>query len=57
MQDDEHLTADECEELSRVLRQDAAILPNGSHKENLLKLAEGYRALANVKRVVLRKVN
>jgi hypothetical protein len=57
MQDDEHLTADECEELSLALRQDAAVLPNGSDKENLLKLAEGYRALANAKRVVLRNVN
>jgi hypothetical protein len=54
---DEHLTADECDELAEALRQDAAALPNGSKKENLLKLAEGYRDLANIKRMVLRKVN
>jgi hypothetical protein len=54
---DEHLTIEECEELEEALRQDAASLPSGPDKENLLKLAEGYRVLANVKRMVLRKVN
>jgi hypothetical protein len=54
---DEHLTVDECDELEEALRQDAASLPNGPDKENLLKLAEGYRALADMKRMVLRKVN
>jgi hypothetical protein len=54
---DEHLTADECNELSQALRQDAAALPNGSKKENLLKLAECYGDLAEVKRWFLRKVN
>jgi hypothetical protein len=53
----EHLTIDECSELAEALRQDAAALPNGSEKENLLKLAECYRDLANIKRMVLRKVN
>ena len=45
------------DELEEALRQVAASLPDGSEKENLLKLAEGYRALANAKRVVLRNVN
>ena len=54
---DEHLTVDECNELAEALRQDAAALANGSEKENLLKLAECYRDLANIKRMVLRKVN
>lgn len=55
---DEHLTADECDELAEALRQHAATLPNGWEKEIiLLKLAEGYRDLANIKRIVLRKVN
>jgi hypothetical protein len=53
----EHLTIDECNELAEALRQDAAASPNGSEKENLLKLAECYRDLANIKRMVLRKVN
>jgi hypothetical protein len=58
MQDQhEHLTAAECDELVEILLQDAAALPVGSERENLLKLAAGYRDLANVKRMVLRKVN
>jgi hypothetical protein len=54
---DEHLTADECAELSQALRQDAAALPSGLEKENLLKLAKSYGALAQLKRWVLRKAN
>jgi hypothetical protein len=54
---DEHLTIDQCEEMAEALRQGAADLPDGSEKENLLKLAEGYRELANMKRMVLRRVN
>jgi hypothetical protein len=54
---DEHLTIDQCEEMAEALRQGAADLPDGAEKENLLKLAEGYRELANMKRMVLRKVN
>jgi hypothetical protein len=54
---DEHLTADECNELVEALLRDAATLPSGSKREDLLKLAEGYRALANVKRMVLRNAN
>jgi hypothetical protein len=55
---EEHLTVDQCDELAVALSEDAARLPHGSQKrENLLKLAEGYRALADVKRMVLRNVN
>ncbi len=54
---DEHLTVDECDELADALREHAALLPNGSEKENLLKLAECFREIANIKRLVLRKVN
>lgn len=57
MQDDEPLTADQCDELSRALREDAAVLPKGCDKENLLKLAAAYSALADIKRVVLQQVN
>ena len=53
----EHLTAAECDELVEALLQDAAALPDGSERENLLKLAAGYRDLANMKRTVHRKVN
>src|SRR6266436_3463737 len=51
------LTADECDELAEALRQDAADLPSCSRKEDLLQLAERYRDLANMKRIVLRNVN
>jgi hypothetical protein len=54
---DEPLTVDECDELAEALRERAASLPNGSEKENLLKLAELFCELANIKRMVLRKVN
>jgi hypothetical protein len=57
MQQEEHLTVDLCDELAKALREDAARLPRGSERENLLRLAEGYRLLADMKRMVLRKVN
>ena len=57
MQDEEHLTADECEELSQFLRQDAASKPTGPEREKLQELAENYCKLARLKRTVLKKVN
>ena len=54
---DECLTIDECDELAEVLREYAALLPNGSKKDNLLELAECFRELANIKRIVLRKMS
>jgi hypothetical protein len=54
---EEHLTADQCDELARALREDAVRLPHGSERENLLQLAEGFRVLADMKRIVLREVN
>jgi hypothetical protein len=54
---DEHLTVEQCDELAKALREDAARLPHGSERENLLQLAEGCRVLADMKRMVLRKVN
>jgi hypothetical protein len=53
---EEHLTVDQCDELAKALREDAARLPQGSERENLLQLAEGYRVLADMKGMVLRKV-
>ena len=52
----EHLTVDQCDELAKALHEDAARLPHGSEKEKLLQLAEGYRLLADMKRMVLRHV-
>lgn len=54
---EERLTVDQCDELAKALHEDAARLPHGSERENLLQLAEGYRLLADMKRMVLRKVN
>jgi hypothetical protein len=54
---EEHLTVDQCAELAEALREDAARLPHGSERENLLQLAHGYRVLADMKRMVLRKVH
>ena len=54
---EEHLTVDQCEELAKALREDAARLPHGSKRENLLQLAEGYRLLADMKGMVLRRAN
>jgi hypothetical protein len=54
---EEQLTIDQCDELAKALREDAAGLPHGSESESLLQLAEGYRLLAEMKRMVLRKVN
>jgi hypothetical protein len=54
---EEHLTVDQCDELANALREHAVRLPHGSERENLLQLAEGYRVLAGMKRMVLRKVN
>jgi hypothetical protein len=53
----EHLTVDQCDELVNALREDAACLPPGTQREKLLQLAEDYRLLADMKRMVLRKVN
>ena len=51
----EHLTAQECDELVEALRQEAANLSSGTKRDRLLDLAEGYRLLADLKRVLLRK--
>ena len=52
-----NLTVDECEALAAALVEDAAALLDGPKKEDLLRLAESYRNLAEMKRMVLRKSN
>lgn len=54
---EEHLTVDQCDELAKALCEYAACLPHGSERDYLLQLAEGYRLLADMKRMVLRKVD
>jgi hypothetical protein len=57
IEQERNLTADECDELAEALRQDAAALSDKLEKANLLDLAENYRVVAQMKRLVLRKVN
>ena len=57
MQEEQHLTVDQCDELAKALREDAACLPHGSERDYLLQLADDYRLLADMKRMVLHKVN
>jgi hypothetical protein len=53
---DEHLTADECDELADALSREAAAVPS-EEQEKLLSLAEGYRSLAIKKRTVSSEIN
>ena len=52
-----HLTIDECEALAAALFEDAAALPPGPKKQEILKLAQGYRTLGKMKRLVLQNVS
>jgi len=57
IEQERNLTVDECDKMAEGLSQDAAALPDELGKENLLELAECYRDLAQMKCLVLRKVN
>jgi hypothetical protein len=52
-----NLTVEQCEELAGALSQDAALMPPGPERDDLLQLAQGYCDLAALKRLVARKVN
>lgn len=52
-----NLTIDECEELAAALFEDAAALPPGPKKQEILRLAQGYRSLGKMKRLVLQNVS
>jgi hypothetical protein len=52
------LTAAQCDEVEKAMREDAAALPPGSPmKKKLLQMANDYRVIAQLKRLVLSKVN
>ena len=51
------LTFDECEELASALFEDAAAMQPGPEKQSTLKLAQGYRNLGKMKRLVLKNVS
>ena len=57
METERALTVEECDLLANTLSDDAAALPVGPKKEDMLRLAESYRILGQMKRLVLRKVN
>jgi hypothetical protein len=52
-----NLTVEQCEELAAAIAEEAALLPPGSKKEDLLDLAQSYRHLATMKSFIARKVN
>ncbi|MCK1407869.1 hypothetical protein [Bradyrhizobium sp. 76] len=52
------LTAAQCDEVEKAMREDAAALPPGSPmKQKLLQMAKDYRLLADLKKAVLRQVH
>jgi hypothetical protein len=57
METERALTVEECDLLANTLSDEAAALPAGPKKDDLLRLAASYRSLAQMKRLVLRKVN
>ena len=52
-----NLTVEQCEELAAAISQDAALLPPGARKDDLLKLAQSYRVLAVMKSMIARNLN
>jgi hypothetical protein len=57
VENDTKLTIDQCEELAAALFEEAAALPPGPKKQEILKLAHGYRSLGKMKRLVLQNVS
>jgi hypothetical protein len=55
--DPTNLTVEKCHELADAMFEDAAAQPPGSRKEELLKLARGYRNLAAMKEWLSGKLN
>ena len=52
-----NLTVEQCEELATAIAEEAALLPPGSKKEELLKLAQSYRHLTRMKSLIGRKLS
>jgi hypothetical protein len=51
------LTVEECRLLADAFSEDSVTLPDGTKKEEMLKLADGYRRLAKMKGFIGRKAN
>ena len=56
VENDTKLTIDQCEELAAALFEEAAALPEPK-KQEILKLAQGYRSLGKMKRWVSQNVS
>jgi hypothetical protein len=52
-----NLTVEECRELAAAMFEDAAALPPGPKKDEILKLAQGYHDLAKMKGWLAKKLN
>jgi hypothetical protein len=52
-----NLTVEECEELATGMSEDVAVWPPGPEKKEILKLAQDYRDLAAMKRLISRTMN
>ena len=55
--EEQNLSAAQCEELATYLDEDAARFPIGVKNEQLLQLAQSYRTLATIKRRICGNVN
>jgi hypothetical protein len=53
----ELLTVGQCRQLATAMLEEAASLPPGPRKDEVLKLADGYHNLAEMKGLILRKVH
>ena len=51
------LTVAQCNELADALLEDAAAIAAGPDRDALIRLADGYRALADFKALVARKLS
>jgi hypothetical protein len=52
-----NLTIEECRELAAAMLEDAAGLPPGPKRNEILKLAHGYQSLAKMKEWLAKKIN
>ncbi|WP_456768148.1 hypothetical protein [Bradyrhizobium sp. USDA 3650] len=58
MRDEEQgLSAEQCDDMAQALLQEAAGMLRGHRKERLLELAEAYGILGQMKRMVLCRAN
>jgi hypothetical protein len=52
-----NLTVEQCRELAAAMFENAAALPPGPKKDEILKLANGYQNLAEIKEWLAKKIN